>query len=656
MVLVFVLFSFTSKGQSGDFPFGKISYKELEMKAYEPDSSAVAVVISEFGKARFNDNVDLVFDYHVKIKILKKAGLEKADFAIPLYKDGNTADKEEKWMSLEATTFNVEANKIKETKFDNRNFILEKFSKNYNVAKFALPDVRVGSVIEVKYTTESPYYFQFHTWEFQDDIPKIYSEFWSYIPANFEYSITLKGFQKLTKSATELEKNCFIAPNAGGDSPYSDCLLGKYVMENVPAFKEEMYMTSKRNFLSSIHYELSKIIESGGATTNYAENWKNVDQKLKENDYFGAKIKKAKRLMGDIVSPMVANEKDELKKARIVYEYFQKWYTWNGDEEKYSIEDVKKIYDNRKGSSADINLSLIGALQSINLNADPVLVSTRDHGIPFKEHPQRTDFNYVVSSLRIGNQLYLLDATDPYLPFGMLPMRCINDQGRLVSKDESSWVDLVSNQKQKTSISMNLKWMESGELKGLLTQQYSGYDAVDHRKKISETTEDEYLKSLAKDFGETELANYKVENKADLSQPLVEKMELTLNGFENTGSSIFYFNPFLLNRYEKNPFQSTERLYPVDLGSPIEKTYFVAIEMPDGFVLEEAPKSSAFVLPNGGGRCLFNVAIAGKKITTTFVLSLNKPSYSSEEYHYLKEFFARVVQIQQSQFVFKREK
>jgi hypothetical protein len=58
-------------------------------------------------------------------------------------------------------------------------------------------------------------------------------------------------------------------------------------------------------------------------------------------------------------------------------------------------------------------------------------------------------------------------------------------------------------------------------------------------------------------------------------------------------------------------------------------------------------------LPQNGGKCLLNVTQMGNKISLTSILVLTKPIYSSEEYHNLKEFFARVVQMQQSQFVFK---
>lgn len=653
-ILIFLSVTFCSLNiysQSGDFSFGKVGYKELQMRKYEPDTSAAAVVLSEFGKARFNDNVDLVFDYHVKIKILRKEGLGKGNFEIYLQKDGDVVDKQERWISMEATTFNLESSKIVESKFDANNFMMEKFSKDYNVAKFALPNVQVGSVIEIKYTTESPYWFQFHTWEFQDDIPKIYSEFWSYIPANFTYSITLKGFQKLTKNSVEEVNECFHMPNSTGNSP---CSLGKYVMENVTAFNEENYMTAKRNFLSAIYFELSQIIKPGGAKINYSEEWKDVDQKLKANEFFGLKIKKARKLMENIINPLIPTDSDELKKAKIVFDYFQKHYTWNGEITKYSSADVKKIQDNGKGSSADINLSLIGALQSIGLNADPVLISTRDHGIPFKEHPQRTDFNYVVSSLKIGDQFYLLDATDRFLPFGTLPIRCLNDQGRLVSRDESQWVDLKPIQKQKSTISMDLRLDGSGMMEGGLTMQYIGYDAFEERKKIqSSGSTEEYLIGLKKKFNSLDISDLEVQNQGDFTKPLITKMKIrTID--DQPSANIFYFNPFMIEQYESNPFKSSERLYPVDLGAPIESSFFISIEIPDNWSLDEAPANNAFALPNGGGKCLVNVVSIGKKMTLTCVITLAKPIYSSEEYHYLKEFFARIVQIQQSQFVFKK--
>ncbi|HEV8513855.1 MAG TPA: hypothetical protein VGQ59_11290 [Cyclobacteriaceae bacterium] len=656
--LLLVLWYLSLHAQSGDFTFGKVTYKELDLKKYTPDTSAVAVVLNEFGEARFNDDIKIIFEYHVKIKILKKEGLANGDFKIPLYRNPDVFDMQEKWLSLEASTFNKTSNGVKETKFDSKNFILEKFDKNFNVAKFALPDVTVGSVIEVKYSTESPYYFQFHKWEFQSDIPKMQSEFWAQIPANFIYSISLRGFNKLSINTLERVSECFEMPGAQAGSyrsAKSDCTLGKYAMENIPAFQEERYMTAKSSFLSAIYFELSEVLRADGSKIKYAEEWKDVDQKLKENEYFGVKIRKARKLMEDIITPLVASENDELKKAQIIYDYFVKWYQWNGEVQKYSDEDPKKIYDLKKGSSADINLALIGALQAAALNADPVLVSTRDNGTPFKLHPQRSDFNYVVSSLKVGENLYLLDATEPLLPFGVLPIRCLNDQGRLVSKTESQWVDLKPTQKQKSLISMDLKLDEKGVIEGEMKIQFFGYDAFDERKTFKKAgSQEEYLAELEKKMNGLAISNLDIQNADDLSKPFVTKMNIRTSN-DQPSANLIYFNPFMVDRFENNPFKSIERLYPVDLGAPIELSYFITLEFPESWIVDESPSNNAFTLPNSGGKCVVNVSTFSKKIGLTFVMNLSRSIYTSEEYHYLKEFFARIVQIQQSQFVLKKK-
>lgn len=650
LLLTFASLSAIAVAQKGDFDFGKVTYKELDMVKYDPDTSAVAVVLNEFGQAHLTDDGNVVFEYHTKIKILKPEGQREGNFIITLYKFSSS---DEKLLSVQASTFNLDVHHAwKETKLDAKNVFTEKTNKYANEVKFALPEVRVGSVIEVMYSTESPYIFQFHPWEFQSDIPKINSEYWCKIPANLIYNITLHGYYKLSKNETSVLKECF---QPDGVSEKGDCMLGKYAMRNVPAFLEEKYMTAKKNFLAGIYFELSEIKDNYGRTTKYGEEWKDVDRKLREHEDFGGQIKRNKNLWEDKIKPLVEKESDPTAKATIIYDQVRHWYSFNGDNRVYTETDAKKVYESRKGNSAEINLALVGALLAAELDASPVLISTRDNGLPIKIHPQQTSFNYVAARVKLGEKEYLLDATDDFLPFGVLPMRCLNDQGRIISKEESGWVNLTPTQKQKTVITMNVKLNETGELKGTLALQYTGYDAIDQRKKINGKTKEEYLKELSKELNDATIENYTVENETDLTKPLVEKMDITLAGGDGSSANIVYFNPFVMNRYEKNPFQSNERLYPVDLGAPIETGFYITVELPEDKVIDEAPKSIAFSLPNSGGKCLVNVSNTGSKASLACVIALNKAIYTSEEYHYLKEFFARIVQIQQSSFVFKKK-
>ncbi len=291
---LFLCFGVNTFAQNSGFDFGKITYAELDMNTYPPDTTAGAVVLKEFGEAyisNYDDN-NLMFEYHVKIKILKRSGFEEANFAIPLYKDGTK--REERWISLNATTFNLEGKGIKETKMEEKNFFLDKASKHHIIAKFTLPDIRVGSIIEVKYVLESPFFFNFRPWEFQGDIPKISSEYWSKIPGNYVYNIALRGFLKLTKNESVIVKDCYTP----GDNYGAECVLGKFGMEHIPAFINEDYMTARSNFISCIRFELSEIKRFDGTTDRITREWKDVDDELRKHENFGLQIRKARNLEG----------------------------------------------------------------------------------------------------------------------------------------------------------------------------------------------------------------------------------------------------------------------------------------------------------------------------------------------------------------------
>ena len=69
--LLFLVFAIYYQSLAQNFDFGKITAQELQMKKYDRDTSAHAVVLNEYGKAYITtgDNIRLQFEHHVKIKI-----------------------------------------------------------------------------------------------------------------------------------------------------------------------------------------------------------------------------------------------------------------------------------------------------------------------------------------------------------------------------------------------------------------------------------------------------------------------------------------------------------------------------------------------------------------------------------------------------------
>ncbi|MFM7428478.1 MAG: hypothetical protein ACKO1F_01120 [Flammeovirgaceae bacterium] len=342
-----------------------------------------------------------------------------------------------------------------------------------------------------------------------------------------------------------------------------------------------------------------------------------------------------------------------MERAKKIYDWIKFQYTWNDYLGKYSDNGSKKSFEQKKGNVGDINLALLGALQSADLSASPVILSTRANGLPNSLYPVLSDFNYVVVQFNNGENSYLLDATDHYMPFGLLPEICLNGKGRLIAKKEAKEVEIGVKGKQKSITTLNLKINEEGYLMGTLQINSFDYDALDKRKTIlSYSTIPDYVKSMTEKWKAKEIKNYEVTKLQDLEKSVVEKMEIFFETHDATNVQRIYFNPFLLGRWKINPFKSDERIYPVDFGVGQEETVLVTLDYPSNYRLDELPKNVALAMPIKGGRFLFNCNNLGNKLTLSYSLSLTRAVYTAEEYHSLKELFARIVQLKQTDLVF----
>jgi hypothetical protein len=646
LIFLFSVLSIYAFGQDHSFPFGQATYRELEMKTYDKDTSATALVLNEFGEAYIQDGDDynLIFEYHVKIKILKQDGLSEATIEIPLYKSDTG---EEKLKSYNASFFNIENGSLKETKLDAQNVFQEKSNKRWNTIKMAMPNVRLGSVIEYQYKIESPFIYNFRPWSFQGKLPKLRSDYLALIPANYNYNITLRGFLELSKNENRLIKQCFYQGKA-------DCSELKFSMVDVPAFIEEDYMTAKSNFLSTLNFELSEVRYFDGRTVKYTEEWHDADIRMQRHEDFGIQLRKGKDVFKDQLEVLAKSDADSAAKARNVYNFIRDRYQWNGNQGSFCENGIKKTFEERKGNVSDINLSLVAALRYVGVNADPVILSTRENGSPIEVHPVLSDFNYVIAKVTLNSKTYLLDATDDFSAFGTIPIRCINGKGRVMNEKGSYWIELKPTDKEKISSNYSLVLSENGTLSGAVQKQYSGYEAITKRKEIAAIgSEEEYINSEKKRKNDFSITKMELVNVDNIEKPLIEKYEFEMKEFLDLKSDLFLFNPFIEGKI-KNPFKSSERSYPVDFGAPVEEAITVTLTYPETFDIAGTPEKVALSLPNAGGRFLFGTQSLANKITMSNNLTVTRTVYSSQEYHYLKELYNRMVQVQESDWVFKR--
>jgi hypothetical protein len=235
----------------------------------------------------------------------------------------------------------------------------------------------------------------------------------------------------------------------------------------------------------------------------------------------------------------------------------------------------------------------------------------------------------------------------------MLPIRCLNGNAFVVNGD-SSFVNVQATEKIKRQIAMELTLGEDAVLDGQLTINSLGYEGFHRRSEILGSGSAEFVEHLKKIWPSIEILDHKIENLKNPDTTLVENYKIRI-ATEGGGAGTFFFNPFLVDHLEKNPFLPETRSFPVDFGAAQEQTYLLNLTIPPSYNVDELPKSMALSLPNGGGRYLFSVSQLGNKLSIISNLTLTHAIYSPAEYFNLREFYSRLIQAQQSQVVLKKK-
>ncbi|WP_353127538.1 transglutaminase domain-containing protein [Parapedobacter pyrenivorans] len=627
-----------------DFVFGSLMPADVKLAKNDLDSSSNAAVLNEYGKAFmvYNDTkgyTELIVDYHVRIKIFNSDGYEHADIVLPSYKD-ESGERTDVLSEIKAVTINVNDGRVVSIPLDKGQLFKEEVSKYLTNTKFTFPSLQDGSIIEYSYRLVSPHIFNFKTWQLQDDIPKVNSLFEALIPGMYTYNVILRGPYPLDIQDAKLKSGCFRI--AGRDI---DCSHMTYGMKNIPAFVEEDYMTSAMNFKSAIYFELSDIYRLDGSNIKITKEWRNVDRELVSHPDFGGQMKRD-NVFKPILPAILAGASDDLGKAKALHRYIQRNIKWNRYLGKYSENNIKNALERRSGNIGDINLALIAGLRAAGLDAEAVMLSTRDNGVVNDIHPVLSDFNYVVAKVNIGDSYYLLDASDPFLPFGLLPLHCINGKARVVNlKEPSYWIEPKSSQKSTTQYTLTAELHPDGRLTGQLVTHSHGYTALHKRRELANyNTTEEYIEHIDEIQTGFTILGGEIKGVAEVEEPLVERYDVEVKLYDGLNTPELFFNPFFINRVTKNPFNLDERTYPVDMGAASEERVLMTIKLPSGYELKAKPDDYNMALENKGGRYLTQTQLAGETLTFSQLLALNHATYAPESYFALKEFFSRIIQ------------
>jgi hypothetical protein len=655
--------SLSSIAQKDPIKFGDIPLKDLEMTVYDKDSSAEAVILADYGQSTitYQQTVGfkLTFERITRIKILKKEGLDWANFEIPLYNDGSDTEKAS---SVKGVTYNLVNGKVVESKLSNDGKFKEKRTDNLDILKVTMPSVKEGSVIELTYTVLSDFLSNFQDWTFQSTIPTAFSEYRANIPEYFRYDKYMQGYIAVTVSPVQVSPRSinFNEINRSGDRLVKSTIENsqvrygesnhRWVANDVPAFREEPYLTTYKDYISKLNFELASINMPNQPVRNMMGSWEEINKKYFEE--LGGEIK-ANGFLKSTVEGLVAGAQSPEEKIAAITNFVKQNFSWTGQSTKFAENPLRKVFEEKKGSSAEINMILGSMLEKADIQVRPVLLSTRDHGMVRETSAVSTQFNYVLCMVTVDGKNILLDATERFLPINLIPERCLNGRGLALGKEAFDWIDLGSKTKTRSSVTADLT-LSSTSLVGKLKLDHNGYAALQKRKNYFAKGESDYVKDF---IGSHiwELNKSEIQNAKEVQNNFVEIHDVTINETVTPAGDILYIDPFIVGNIKTNPFKTEKREYPVNFGRPDEQVYVYKLTLPDDYVVDELPKNKLLAMPDNGGKYMYNATINGNVINITSILSINKGLFSQEEYPVLREFYNQVVAKQAEQIVLKKK-
>lgn len=678
LVILFLASAVITNAENPDIKFGKVDKEELLMTHYEKDSSADAVVLSDIGNLYFTYNnatahrgFEYTFTRHLRIKIFNKNAYDYANHEIRLrhYKTSSEEIKQ-----FKAYTFNIENKKINKTKITKSDLLIENYNENIDYAKFTMPDVQEGSIIDIEYTIQSDYLYYLRDWHFQYNIPVVYSELQVSTPEYYKYKHFFDGIQKLTVNEKGNTTQRFTIQWENQNRPgqvdwsmsngtttqrYSEdiqvnCNQLHFVAEDIEAFKEEPYMASTDNYLFKVYFELEQIKFPNQRLESYAKSWETVNKDLIEDRRFGERLR-IPMIPNDLVPSIIEGCETDEEKAFKIFQYIQDNIRWNKELRVLAESTLRGVLKDQVGSSAEINLLLVAMLREAGINAHPVIISTRANGMVNKLQPGISQFNNTIAYALINQKNYLFDGTSDYSLPNLLPKRCLNGEGRIIGEDFTDWINLTPDFYSKEIIGGNYVIDTEHNFIGKTNITKDNYFAYDYRITIDKhENTDKYIEEYDNENHNLEISHYNIDNLDEKELPVkITQSVKVVDNIESAGNLIM-FNPLNIYAELDNPFKAEERKYPVNYTYPFEQLYVMNYQIPEGYEVEELPQSVQVVTPDNSATFFYKVVSNGNIIQVTCKKNITKTFYLPSEYSILKDFYNNMISKQNEKIILKK--
>ena len=209
--------------------FGQFTTEEIAMKECSFDKTAEAVILLDKAISNYDDQYNLITGRRIRLKILKEKGISRGNIKI-FYTHRNDFENIGRIKGIVGSK--DENGNLEFTKLELKSIFKRKVNENYSELTFAMPNVKVGSIIEYEYESIMDSYSGLQDWYFQSDIPTVLSSYNLYIAPTLEFTYIVRKSEFMPAT---------VQPEPSEGRVY-------FEMKNIPGLRDESYSTSYRDF------------------------------------------------------------------------------------------------------------------------------------------------------------------------------------------------------------------------------------------------------------------------------------------------------------------------------------------------------------------------------------------------------------------------
>ncbi len=551
-----------------------ISPEELAMKEYPASPGAPAIILY---REMHTDDVKSFETHYQRIKIFSEEGKKHANVEIPYLK------RKFRIKEIKARTVHPDGTAIAFT-----GDVFEKVAVKYKklkilVKSFTLPDVRVGSIIEYKYSIHWGSSLLLPTrWIIEHELFTRRARF------------SLRPYVSPPSSSSFSTTHRWTSFKV----PTDKLLTVPHEMElhDIPAFQEEEHIPPETELKMWVYVYY---LRSSLALPELF--WKETGEELhKKVEKFIGKRKAIAKEAARIVQPDDPPETKLRKLYTRVHQIRNLSYDRKNakrDEKLRKNKNVGDVLKHGYGRPWHINWLFVALARAAGFDATAVRVASRTDRFFKPKLLDASQLNADLVLVRHGGKEYYLDPANRYCPFKLLSWDQTGVSGIRLAEDGGEFVTtpLPLSSHTMTGRKANLQLGTSGSLHGTVEVAFTGQEALRRRVDAIETDESGRRKELEEEVKGWLPAGAMVEQQSvtgweGTEEPLKAEFAVRIPNFGTSTGRRLILPPAIFQANEKHPFPHDKRVHPIYFPYPWQEVDEITVQLPEGYKAESLPK------------------------------------------------------------------